>query len=240
MNERKPGGMHGRGRPGSRCHVLDASPHPAHAGKWRVECHGAPTGRLTAQLPCGCKYPITKRAQHSKCRYLVFAPARRTGCTQCQPGAPAAAPAPPAAAASASGTAAPVDGPQPPAWWREDDDLLFAEVLYLHKQRQGDIDHYIFASVEASERFPNVSRAQWFAALEYIDARWRDGGSVMATHVKALRGKRARVAPVDPAAGADEGDEDPTTRRPRRQRTSTSGAAWGGIFAAGTSVLRLK
>ena len=108
--------------------------------------------------------------------------------------------------------------PSPPSWWecgRYDE--LFAEVLYVLEQRPPEINHYVFNSHECAARFADVPRAHWLEAttLAYLEHAFSTLDGAIRLHFKALRSKRARVAPpVD------------LPRRRRRTPNLSAGRVW--------------
>ena len=113
-----------------------------------------------------------------------------------------------------------------PGWWGPGMDERFAEVLYVHGQREGSIDHYVFTTQEARERFPDVTDRQWFVALPFLMLAWSSASSALRVHHRLLKRKRAKVAVPEAEADAQQ------RRRSRRQPRGGGSPAGGGLVAA--------
>ena len=149
--------------------------------------------------------------------------------TAAAPAASTASPAPP--------TAEPVlsEGPQSsaeptpaaPAWWKAGFDEQLAEVLFIHDQKYGTIQHWVFQTEEMRQRFPTITQRQWFVALDFAGCAWRSPSSALRVHHALLKRKRVRVSlPAD----------QPEQRRSTRRKPtvlggggSCSAGAWRGI-----------
>ena len=191
----------------------DATPHPARAseGFYSVISHKLARGtRIKARLPCGCNFLLTV-ATPAKCMaFRVTVDSAK--CAACCPDKAAHSPAPTSQAQrsqseepSAEAAVAPPEvqlADAEPRWWTTESNVLFAEVLYLHHQQPGTIDHYLFDSGDLRLRFPNVSQPEWFTAVPFLESSWETPTSAVRQHYRALRRKHVHVQPVaDDAAG---------------------------------------
>ena len=87
----------------------------------------------------------------------------------------------------------------------------FAEALYILQMHPKAFDHYIFNQAALTDRFPGISKAQWFEAVMFLQLACMPGESIH-SHYRALKQKRARVQQQpDP-------EPQPAQREPSRHR----------------------
>ena len=85
--------------------------------------------------------------------------------------------------------------------------------------KPGNFDHHALQSPVCTERFSSVTPRDWHNAIEYIGRQGKQAQSVLVSHWRDLKGKRAFVVEV-------EGNGPP--KRKRRTEGSSSGV-WHGL-----------
>ena len=103
----------------------------------------------------------------------------------------------------------------PPTWWQPGSAAHLAEVLFIHQQVHGEMQHWVFQTEELRQRFPSITQRQWFGALDFLSCAWRSPSSTLRAHHSLLKRKRVKVS--IPAGEPEQ------QRRTRRKASHGSG-----------------
>lgn len=99
-------------------------------------------------------------------------------------------------------------------------DPLFIESRVDLAVKPGNFDHHALQNPVCTERFSSVTPRDWHNAIEYIGQQGKQGQSVLVSHWRDLKSKRAVVVEV----------EGNSLRKRKRRTGGSSSGVWHGLY----------